>query len=113
MSLGFPEVLAIYKSYLKINLVSVFYVNSPHEKALICSRHFSFRGKKDGSNVSQNILKTCHETVKSDEALSYAEIPRKVCSGVRIDDGNKKLVEEVNGWMIKKLSYKIKDSGLV
>jgi hypothetical protein len=28
--------------------------------------------------------------VKSNEALSYAEIPSKVCSGVRIDDGNKK-----------------------
>ena len=25
----------------------------------------------------------------------------------------KKLVEEVNGWMIKRLGYKIKDSGLV
>jgi hypothetical protein len=51
--------------------------------------------------------------VKSDEALSYAEILRKVCSGVRIDDSNKKLAEEIKRWMIKRLGYKIKDSGLV
>jgi hypothetical protein len=51
--------------------------------------------------------------VKSNEAISYAEIPSKFCSGVRIDDGNKKLAEEIKGWMIKRLGYKIKDSGLV
>jgi hypothetical protein len=51
--------------------------------------------------------------VKSNEALSYAEISSKVCSGVRIDAGNKKLAEEINGGMIKRLGYKIKDSGLV
>jgi hypothetical protein len=39
--------------------------------------------------------------VKLNEALSYAEIPSKVCSGVKIDDGNKKLAEEIKGWMIK------------
>jgi hypothetical protein len=51
--------------------------------------------------------------VKSNEALSYAETPSKVCSGVRIADCNKKLAEEIKGWMIKRLGYKIKDSGLV
>ena len=51
--------------------------------------------------------------MKSNESISYAEIPSKVCSGVSIDDGNKKLVEEITGWMIKRLGYKIKDSGLV
>tara|TARA_B110000914_G_C15481596_1_gene455950 strand:+ start:93 stop:248 length:156 start_codon:yes stop_codon:yes gene_type:complete len=51
--------------------------------------------------------------VKSNEAISYAEIPGKVFSGVRIDDGNKILAEEIKGWMIKRLGYKIKDSGLV
>ena len=40
--------------------------------------------------------------MKSNEALIYAEIPSKVCSGVRIDDGNKKLAEVLKGWMIKK-----------
>jgi hypothetical protein len=51
--------------------------------------------------------------VKSNEALSYAEISSKVISGVGIDDGNKKLAEEIKEWMIKRLGYKIKDSGFV
>ena len=51
--------------------------------------------------------------MKLNEALSYAEIPSKVCSGVEVDDGNKKMAEEIKGWMIKRLGYKIKDSGLV
>jgi hypothetical protein len=33
--------------------------------------------------------------MKSNEAISYKELPSKVSFGVRIDDGNKKLAEEV------------------
>jgi hypothetical protein len=66
-----------------------------------------------GSKFSQNILKASQESVKSNEALIYEETSSKVFSGVRSDDGNKKLAEEIKGWMIKRLGYKIKDSGLV
>jgi hypothetical protein len=44
--------------------------------------------------------------VKSNEPKSYAEIPSKVCSGVSIDDDNKKLIDESTGWVIKRLGYK-------
>lgn len=49
------------------------------------------------SKFSQNIFKTCQESVKSNEAISYAEISSKVCSGVLIDDGNKKMAKEIKG----------------
>ena len=51
--------------------------------------------------------------MKSNEAISYAEIYSKVFSGVKIYDVNKKLAEETKRWMIKRLGYKIKYSRLV
>jgi hypothetical protein len=103
-------VLAIYQLYIKINLISISYVSFPQEKALICFQKFRYRGKKMlifyVSKVSQSILKSCHESVKSNEAISYVGIPRKVFSGISIDDGNKKTGRGNHGMEDKKIGLK-------
>jgi hypothetical protein len=102
LPLFFPVKLPIYQLHLKYGVVSISYVSSPKRKPLSVSNTPAFLVKRMktffyASKFSQNIFKTCQESVKSNEAISYAEISSKVCSGVLIDDGNKKMAKEIKG----------------
>ena len=59
-----------------------------------------------------NMSTICQETGESSEAINYAELASRICSGVQIDDDIKKLAEEIKGWMIKRVGDRIKNSGL-
>lgn len=99
------------------NLGNAYLEISRFEKALICFRHSRSLGKKSADRFMEaksvwNMSKTCQESGESSEAISYAELASKICSGVQIDDDIKKLAEEIKGWMIKRVGDEIKDSGL-
>jgi tetratricopeptide (TPR) repeat protein len=87
------------------------------EKALICFRHSRSLGKKNADRYMEakavwNMSKTCQESGETSEAINYAELASRICSGVQIDDEIKKLAEEIKEWMIKRVGDEIKDSGL-
>lgn len=90
------------------NLGNTYLEISRHEKALICFRHSRSLGKKNADRFMEaksvcNMSRTCQESGETSEAISYAELASKICSGVQIDDDIKKLAEEIKGWMIKRV----------
>ena len=99
------------------NLGNSYLEISRFEKALICFRHSRSLGKKNADRFMEakavwNMSKTCQESGESSEAINYAELASRICSGVQIDDEVKKLAEEIKEWMIKRVGNEIKDSGL-
>ena len=99
------------------NLGNSYLEISRYEKALICFRHSRTLGKKNAdllmeTNAVWNMSRTCQESGESSEAMSYAELAGKLCSGAQIDEDIKKLAAEIKEWMIKKVESEIKDSGL-
>lgn len=99
------------------NLGNAYLEISRYEKALICFRHSRSLGKKDADRYLEtkavwNMSRTCQESGESSEAMSYAELASKICSGPQIEEGIKQLADEIKEWMIKKVESEIKESGL-
>jgi tetratricopeptide (TPR) repeat protein len=99
------------------NLGNSYLEISRYEKALICFRHSRSLGKKTADRLMEakavwNMSKTCQESGESSEAINYAELASRICSGVQIDDDIKNLGQEIKEWMIKRVGNEIKDSGL-
>ena len=99
------------------NLGNAYLELSRFEKSMICFRHSRSLGKKDSDRYMEakavwNMSRTCQESGETQEALSYAELASKICSGPQINDNLKKLDEEIKEWMLKRVESEIKDSGL-
>ena len=99
------------------NLGNAYLEISRYEKALICFRHSRSIGKKSADRYMEtkavwNMSRTCQESGESSEAMSYAELASKICSGPQIEESIKQLADEIKEWMIKKVESEIKESGL-
>ncbi len=98
------------------NLGNAYLEISGHEKSLICFRHSRSLGKKHFDRYMEaravwNMSRTCQQSGESAEALSYAELASKLCSG-SLDANIKNLEEKIKEWMISRVADEIKDSGL-
>jgi len=99
------------------NLGNAYLEITRYEKAIICFRHSRTLGKKNSDKYMEtkavwNMSRVCQESGESSEAVSYAELASKICSGPQIEENIKKLAAEIKEWMIKRVESEIKDSGL-
>jgi tetratricopeptide (TPR) repeat protein len=87
------------------------------EKSLICFRHSRSLGKKHVDQYMEakalwNLAKTSQQSEDFSEALNYAELASKICSGIQNNEDVKLLAAEIKEWMIKRVEGEIKGSGL-
>jgi len=109
------SVLPLEYSLLE-NLGNSYLEISHFEKSLICFRHSRSLGKKNSDRHMEakalwNMSKTCQQSGESAEALGYAELANKICSG-SVDANLQKIDEEIKEWMINRVAGEIKGSGL-
>ena len=118
---GLPKIRKFstyYNEYsLLENLGNTYLELDRYEKSLICFRHSRTLGKKHADQFMEakalwNLAKTCQQSADFTEALSYAELASKICSGIENDENVKLLGEEIKEWMIKRVEGEIKGSGL-